>query len=61
VYAVLGSDALTASYDFTNDTATGEVSTIPEPATWMMVGMGLAGLGMGGWRRRSGVRQAAAG
>jgi len=51
VDAQLGSDVLTASYDFTTDTATGRVSTVPEPATWMLVATGLVGMGLGGWTR----------
>ena len=36
----------------------GEVTPVPEPSTWAMMGLGFAGLGFVGWRRRAAARAA---
>ena len=35
-------------------------SDVPEPSTWAMIGLGFAGLGLGGWRRAAKARFGAA-
>jgi PEP-CTERM motif len=56
--SVAGAYVWTASYTNSNDeisslepVSVGSVGSVPEPSTWMMMGLGFAGLGFVAFRR----------